>query len=262
MAAPAAAVGGPLRLQGAGPVVADTDIAIAEFAASRPAEARAASGPPPAAKVSAPETVADGGLPEAPDLEAIPFFATGDDAFYVRADAGFGALIAGHALTGNGRFGPSLSGPAIVGVGAGYRFGYLLRADVTAEYRSRADIGIADGFRARVSGVTVLANLHADIGTWYGVTPYVSAGAGVSWNRLDSVGALGGSGDRTSAAWALGAGLAFELTPQVSLDASYRYLHVGTLRSPALAMKDAGSHDLRLGLRWWFGKAAPGDLPD
>ncbi len=197
-------------------------------------------------------------LPEAPDLDAIPFFAAGDNAFYVRADAGFGAPVVGSALTANGRFNPVLSGPAIVGAGVGYRFGYLLRADVTAEYRGRADIGTADGQRARVSGVTALANLYADIGTWYGVTPYVGAGAGVAWNRFS--GPFGGS-DRADFVWALTGGFAIEVTPQVSIDLGYRYLHTGAARSPALALRESGSHDLRVGLRWWFGKAEATELP-
>lgn len=209
------------------------------------------------ATAAAPATMVDA-LPEAPDLDAIPFFATGDNAFYVRADAGFGAPVAGSALTANGRFNPVLSGPAIAGVGVGYRFGYLLRADVTAEYRGRADIGAADGVRARLSGVTALANLYADIGTWYGVTPYVGAGAGVAWNRFS--GAFGGS-DRADFVWALTGGFAIAVTPQVSIDLGYRYLHTGATRSPALALRESGSHDLRIGLRWWFGKTEAADQP-
>ncbi|MGV6871650.1 outer membrane protein [Pseudochelatococcus sp. B33] len=229
--------------------------ALAAFLMAAPA---GADDVPLGLQTAEPAAAAADALPEAPDLDAIPFFAAGDNAFYLRADAGFGALTAGSALTANGRFNPGLSGPFIAGAGVGYRFGYVLRADVTAEYRSRADIHTADGVRARLSGATVLANLYADIGTWHGVTPYVGAGAGVAWNRL--AGAFGDR-DRTNFAWALGGGFAVEVTPQVSLDISYRYLHTGAVRSPTLALRESGSHDVRIGLRWWFGKAAAGDLP-
>lgn len=199
-------------------------------------------------------------LPEAPDLEAIPFFTAADNAFYLRADVGFGALSAGDAITAHGRYNPGLTGPAIVGIGAGYRFGYVLRTDVTAEYRSRADIRTSDGFRSRISGMTALANLYADLGTWHGVTPYVGAGVGVSWSKL-SDGAFVSSRHRTDFVWAVGGGFSIEVTPQMSVDIGYRYLHTGALRSTSLALRESGSHDLRVGLRWWLGGSSSGDLP-
>lgn len=205
--------------------------------------------------------IADDVLPDAPDLGAIPFFAASDAAVYFRVDAGFGALSANGAVTANGRFNPTLSGPAIFGAGVGYRFNGLLRADITAEYRSRARIGTGDGIRAHIDGANVLASIYADIGTWHGVTPYVGAGVGVGWNRLSGAGAFAGDRDRTDFVWAVGGGFAVEVTPQVSVDVGYRYLHTGAVRSPALALRESGSHDVRVGLRWWFGKRASADLP-
>lgn len=263
MAAPAAADSAPLRLHAHAPQHAHVP---QHQPASVKADDAAEAALPAAPDLSAPAlpavpVLAADGLPEAPDLDAIPFFAGGDNAFYLRADAGFGAAAAGHALTANGRSNPGLSGPFIAGVGAGYRFGHLLRADVTAEYRARADIRTADGVRARLSGATVLASLYADIGTWYGVTPYVGAGVGVAFNRLSGAGAFGG-GDRTDLAWALGGGFAIAVTPQVSIDVGYRYLHTGAVRAPELGLRQSGSHDLRIGLRWWLGgTAAAGELP-
>lgn len=210
-----------------------------------------------AAESSPATNAADDVLPDAPDLDSIPFFAVGDNAVYLRADAGFGALTAGSALTGNGRLTPGLSGPAIAGVGVGYRLGHLLRADITAEYRSRADIRIADGTRARLSGGAVLANLYADLGTWYGVTPYVGVGVGAAWNRFQGAGYAGRN--RTDLVWAVGGGFSVALTPEASIDIGYRYLHTGTVRSPHLALRESGSHDLRLGLRWQLGKSAATD---
>lgn len=200
-------------------------------------------------------------LPDAPDLDSIPFFAAGDGDFYLRADAGFGSLTAGKALTANGRFTPGLSGGGIAGIGAGYRFANVLRADMTAEYRSRANIHTADGVRAHMSGATVLANIYADLGTWYGVTPYVGVGVGAGWNRLSIAGMPGGNGSRADLVWAVGGGFAFAVTPQASIDVGYRYLHTGTRRSPVLALRESGSHDLRIGLRWNFGAEASTDLP-
>lgn len=212
-----------------------------------------------AAETGLPADGAAAGLPDAPDFDTIPFFAARDNAAYLRVDAGFGALTAGNALTANGRFNPNLSGPVIVGLGVGYKLGFVLRADVTAEYRSRADVETADGIRARIEGANVLANLYADIGTWYGVTPYVSAGAGVGWSRLSGAGPFGGARDRAGLAWAVGGGFAVEVTPAVTVDVGYRYLHTGTVRSPALVLRDSGAHDLRIGLRWRFGQSGADD---
>ncbi|MBB3809046.1 outer membrane protein [Pseudochelatococcus contaminans] len=205
--------------------------------------------------------IEDVSLPDAPDLDTIPFFAAGDNGFYLRADAGFGSLTAGKALTANGRFSPGLSGGGIAGIGAGYRFAHVLRADITAEYRSRTNIRTADGARAHISGATVLANVYADLGTWYGVTPYVGAGVGAGWNGLSVDGAFGGNGNRADLVWAVGGGFAFAVTPQASIDVGYRYLHTGTRRSAALALRESGSHDLRIGLRWNFGAGASAELP-
>ncbi|MFD2249622.1 opacity protein-like surface antigen [Pseudochelatococcus lubricantis] len=199
---------------------------------------------------------ADGALPDAPDLDSIPFFSTPDHAAYFRIDTGFGALAAGDALTANGRFNPTLSGPVIAGVGIGYKFGFLLRGDVTAEYRSRARVRTPDGIHAHLSGANVMANVYADIGTWYGVTPYIGAGAGIGWDRFSRHDAFGSGGTRSGFVWALMGGFAVEVTPSVTIDVGYRYLDAGTRRAPGLALKESGSHDLRIGLRWRFGATA------
>lgn len=200
--------------------------------------------------------IADDVLPDAPDLGAIPFFAASDAAVYFRVDAGFGALSANGAVTANGRFNPTLSGPAIFGAGVGYRFNGLLRADITAEYRSRARIGTGDGIRAHIDGANVLASIYADIGTWHGVTPYVGASVGMGWNRLSHPHAFGGDRVRAGFVWALGGGFAVEIAPAVTVDIGYRYLHTGTHRAPDIAVKESGSHDLRIGLRWRLGDTA------
>ncbi len=66
-------------------------------------------------------------------------------------------------------------------------------------------------------------------------------------------------------AWALYAGLGFEVTSALTLDLGYRYLHIGDAESGDLVsfdgtnnidnpmeFEDISSHDVRLGMRYKF----------
>lgn len=174
-----------------------------------------------------------------------------------------------------------LAGGGFAGVGVGYQFNPWLRADVTGEYRfsaglranDRIDAKVpytsADGLRqvtydhtdettnGNLSSGVVMANVYADLGTWYGVTPFVGGGVGVAFNHLSGFsdnsinlvkyndfdinsacnavecqqgGASGGSyraKTQTSLAWALHAGLSYAVTPNLKLELAYRYLNLG-----------------------------------
>ncbi len=104
------------------------------------------------------------------------------------------------------------------GVGAGYQFNSWMRADLTLDYRneiaSKATsatfscvtdvIGVSNaagtpvgvsavsgdcvsGQDARFKRTSLLANAYFDLGTWAGVTPYVGAGAGVTYGQSSGV---------------------------------------------------------------------------
>src|SRR5436189_791107 len=78
----------------------------------------------------------------------------------------------------------------IFDLGIGYQFNPWLRVDVTGQYRMKAhfqgvnsvDQGggnfLAESDFGSKSEWVVLANLYADLGTWWGVTPFVGAGVG------------------------------------------------------------------------------------
>ena len=95
-----------------------------------------------------------------------------------------------------------------------------------------------------------LVNGYVDIGTWYGITPFVGAGVGVAQNRLSgltdtgftyspSVFTNGGAptggyfsnGSKTNFAWALMTGLDFNVTENLKLELGYRYLNYGKFAS-------------------------------
>src|SRR5258707_3311980 len=83
----------------------------------------------------------------------------------------------------------------IFGVGVGYQFNNWFRADVTGEYRGKANLNgtdivnlpgghFTDEYHASKSEALFLANVYADLGTWWCLTPFVGAGVGASYNTI------------------------------------------------------------------------------
>jgi opacity protein-like surface antigen len=173
-------------------------------------------------------------------------------------------------------------------VGVGYRFNNWLRFDVTGEYRANSTFHGLDRFpnatpppatsTNQYTGVKsewlFLFNAFLDLGTWHSVTPFV--GAGVGFDRL-TIGnftdvniqnvALGWSPDNSkwNFAWALHAGLAYQVTPNFIVELAYRYVDLGNgathdLLAPdgsnptfnPILFKHVTSNDLKLGVRWMF----------
>jgi opacity protein-like surface antigen len=178
----------------------------------------------------------------------------------------------------------------IYDLGIGYKFNNWLRVDVTGEYRAAATFNATQTFTCAVgagcpNGIgsdqyignksewLFLANAYLDLGTWNSITPFI--GAGVGFDRLTignftdfSVvnGALGVSGDSSkwNFAWALYAGLGYQITPNCTFELSYRYLNLGNGSTKDLVsafdgsnsvvnpiqFKNVYSNDIRIGLRW------------
>jgi opacity protein-like surface antigen len=214
-------------------------------------------------------------------------------------------LIGAPADAFNSFYNTSMSASALVDIGVGYQINNWLRFDVTGEYRGGSEfqtleqVGIpsqaaqfANFYRGNVSSFIGLVNGYVDVGTWYGVTPFVGGGVGVANNRLTGVTDTGfaypgnGTGSptggylsdssKTNFAWALMAGLDFNVTQNLKLELGYRYLDYGKLQSGTshcfngtaagggfsaancggsgynLSTHDLTSQDVRLGLRWAF----------
>jgi opacity protein-like surface antigen len=156
-----------------------------------------------------------------------------------------------------------------VGFGGGYKH-HWFRADVTVDYGNRVRFeGDAPGapgyYQARIDSITVLANAYLDLGTWWGLTPYVGAGIGGSNIRVPEyanpvISASGGqveNSTRWNLSWAFMAGVSYRFTPKLLLDVGYRYLHLGDARSgpqpPAFTdrtyFRDISAQEVRVGLR-------------
>jgi opacity protein-like surface antigen len=223
-------------------------------------------------------------------------------------------------LLGAGFISKSIQEPAFVDIGLGYQFNQWFRADVTAEYRTA--VGLRGIFQERVftpggcgidafgnpvdcaflgqnhlpgtlQSTLVMANGYADLGTWYGLTPYVGAGvglvrhnmsgftdSGVAWNGnlFNANGTPNGAltpvafsniedKTKTNFAWALMAGLSYSITPNLKLDLGYRYMNLGDVSSgivhcicgqtfAGFKVKELTSNEFRIGMRWILGEVA------
>ena len=71
----------------------------------------------------------------------------------------------------------------------------------------------------------------------------------------------GSNASKTSFAWALHAGLGYDVTPNFKVELAYRYMHLGDMRTGAincfcgatyspLRIKGLEAHEIKLGMRW------------
>lgn len=189
--------------------------------------------------------------------------------WYLRADAGYRATTSKEAVATAGfppptdnRVGNSFYG----GIGAGFKWGQI-RTDLTADYGSEASYtgtGAAAAATARIQTITGLVNAYYDIGTWWGFTPYIGAGAGVARVTVSEYQSLTtpplssvGSNGRYNFAWALMTGVNYQLLRNLSVDVGYRFLDQGDAKtgsdlSGSLLLKNLQSHEARIGLRWIY----------
>lgn len=179
-------------------------------------------------------------------------------------------------------------------IGFGYQFNNWFRADLVGQWRGRANfhgsqfapLGVfgptfteADNFSGSKSEAVILANAYFDLGTWWSLTPYIGAGIGTSYNRISgfrddgvivNAGTLsnsvtyGADAGKWKLAWALHAGVAYHVTPNVAIELGYSYMNLGdavtgptnsfdgvmVVNGSAFVMKNITSNDLKLGVRW------------
>lgn len=241
------------------------------------------------------------GLPPPPP-EPLGLKGTIGSGWYLRGDIGVGLQSVDKyeqsdvAAFGGSFFGKTEETAFFGGVGAGYRFNNWFRVDGTLEYRGGASVGVSDSiynpfaggtqtntYKGNLSSMVALFNAYVDLGTWNCLTPYLGAGIGVARNEISGLTDQGivfanqpfgpvsptlgtaGSGDETGLAWALMAGLGYEVNKNLTLEVGYRYLNLGDAKSgpirnaflaesyAPLKAKSIDSHDFKIGMRWNFG---------
>jgi opacity protein-like surface antigen len=135
---------------------------------------------------------------------------------------------------------------AVLGLGVGYQFSSWLRGDVTLDYQFGSRFAVSDNpivANGNMWSSAVFANGYVDLGTWYGVTPYVGAGVGTAYNHLESEG-------RWNFAYALMAGAAYHLSPNLSVDFGYRYADLGSAVAFNNSLIDVTAHEFKVGFRY------------
>ncbi|MGI9365022.1 MAG: outer membrane protein [Rhizobiaceae bacterium] len=231
-------------------------------------------------------------------------FGTG---WYLRGDIGAG--LSSVTVESNFHYGEAdLGNPISFTLGAGYTYAEGLRTEFAfnhfnnlafssqsittcgTEVLGGGPIPVAGNCfasaNASINTSTVMANLYADLGTYWGIRPYVGAGLGVayvSWRNFSfskycegvvpgDCGLGGGPGLNTIAqgtysstnSWTYAAnamlGVSYELTRDLTLDMGYRYTYVGEAGVARAASNagnfsdftvgDTGMHELRFGLRY------------
>lgn len=182
------------------------------------------------------------------------------------------------------------------GGGVGYRINNWLRVDATVDqrmpsrysaYSSGSNFVTGSNVEAgQIDVLTGLVNVYADLGTWWGLTPYIGGGIGFADKHfgkaytqttctVEFCDGNAGTGPRdavrrpsrsvTSLAWALTGGVSYEIGGGFSLDTSYRYVDLGRAKTGLdtfgfdSRLKDLASHEVRVGLRYSFA-GGPGRL--
>jgi opacity protein-like surface antigen len=200
-----------------------------------------------------------------------------------------------------------ISDVTILGFGLGYAWNNWLRFDVTGEYRTKdkfkavgsyhgaadfcAVLGVdgtcRDQYDGNHSATVVLANAYIDLGTWWCITPFIGAGVGTAYHKITGLTDTGFVAGGTSAfgitstdhtqwnlAWAVHAGLAYNVSNNLKLEFSYRYLNMGNVDTAEILCGSSGcgtgsgprayytlhnlsSQDFRLGFRWMLQPETP-----
>jgi len=222
--------------------------------------------------------------------------------WYLRGDIGFSNQSVKNVLDTNANAYNNLAvsqtsgfgSGGIYDLGVGYRFNNWFRTDFTAQYRGKtnftgldvvAGTGPSAGFvgtdiyTATKSEFLLLANAYVDLGTWWCVTPFIGAGIGtarVSIGNFSDTGdfiqggvqkhsfVYAGDASKWNFAWAAHAGLAYQVSPGLTLELAYSFVGLGsgitgpsysfdqvtnTTHAP-FAFRNIYSNDLMLGVRW------------
>jgi len=149
-------------------------------------------------------------------------------------------------------------------IGAKFDFGCMVSARAEAEF-SRTQIKmdmevkeagvIADEGDMKVADNVALFNVYGDFDTNTAFTPYISAGIGYHWAKMEE---NEDDGDVHDIAWQLGAGISYAANEHVSLDLGYRYLRADWSEDwmnsgvKVEADTDFTTHQVRFGAKYTF----------
>ena len=193
-------------------------------------------------------------------------FASG---WYLRGDVGYRFNKVDSVTNAGARaiISDNLSESWMGGVGAGYKFQWF-RTDLTADYGTRAKYtgdttSMPGDFTAKIDSFTAMANIYGDLGTWWGLTPYIGAGFGTtrlstsdfSQHFLPAVAAVDTT-NKWNFAWAYMAGISYRISGNYNIDLGYRHIDMGDVTTGRdssgnrLTFKKMSADEVRLGVRY------------
>jgi opacity protein-like surface antigen len=227
--------------------------------------------------------------------------------WYLRGDIGFSNQSIGSIRSTNAAlYAPvtslqqtsEVNTAGIFDLGVGYKFNNWFRADVIGQYRGAAKFsGLdqisgsgfvgTDAYTGTKSEWLVLASAYVDLGTWWCITPFIGAGIGMAnvnirgftdtgdlyngWQNHSF--AYSSAASQWNFAWAVHAGLAYQVNPGLSIELAYSYVNMGQgLTGPTqlfdgslvnghpFAINNITSNDLKIGMRWMLDQPAPAPL--
>ena len=223
--------------------------------------------------------------------------------WYLRGDIGFSNQFVKNVLDTNPHAYDNLlvsqtsafSSAGIFDIGFGYQFNNWFRTDFTAQYRGKSSFtGLdvvtgtgpfagfvgTDNYTATKSELLFLANAYFDLGTWWCVTPFIGGGIGTARVSIANFTDTGdfitlaggqahsfnyaGEASKWNFAWAAHAGLAYHVSPGLTLELAYSFVSLGsgitgptysfdqvtnTTHAP-FAFRTIYSNDVMIGMRW------------
>ena len=189
--------------------------------------------------------------------------------WYLRGDIGYRFNNSAEDITNAGALsvgGDDFDKSWVLGAGVGYKLDWF-RSDFTVDYGTRstftADSAVrSQDFTARIDSVTGLINIYGDLGTWFGLTPYVGVGAGFAhlraadFNVVSAPGGASDAGDSWNFAWAYMAGVSYRVMGNYHLDLGYRHVNMGDVQTGndrfgnRLSFQKVSSDEVRLGFRY------------
>ncbi len=201
--------------------------------------------------------------------------------YYVRGD--IGAAFSGKLADSNDKSSKSskkdrldkLNTAPVFGLGVGYRFNEMFRADLNGQFRS-AKLNLSkneENYNLKIKSLAVFANGYVDIPNSTILTPYLTAGVGLAQNSGDFKHTDSNNPNNNitfqakkkfNFAWNAGLGARAKLNENVDLDFGYKYVNYGKMKfnpsktqggksHPGAVIKNSiGSHQFLLGVAYNF----------
>jgi opacity protein-like surface antigen len=183
---------------------------------------------------------------------------------------------------------------AFAGFGVGFAWNSWFRFDVTGEYRAKAKFKTLgsytefcpggrcfDMYDGNHAAALFLANVYVDLGTWWCITPFIGAGVGSAYSFVSGMSDIGFVSNGTTGfgfsstnefskwnmAWAIHAGLAYNVSNNFKVEFAYRYVDFGNIQTGIVDCNSVGcsntggprafyhlgnfsSSDFKIGMRW------------